>query len=67
VKTNSGLIVTVKKKSLCLINQAQCHQDLLGSGGIAPPFLNSALDRGEWLPLLPGSFKSEKEPLVPTG
>jgi hypothetical protein len=27
-----------------------------GSGGIAPPFLTSALDGGEWSPLRPGRF-----------
>jgi hypothetical protein len=25
-----------------------CREDIWGSGGIAPPFLNSALDGGEW-------------------
>jgi hypothetical protein len=25
-----------------------CHEDIWGSGGIAPPFLTSALDGGEW-------------------
>jgi hypothetical protein len=33
------------KLSLCC--QAQCHLDIWGSGGIAPPFLTLALDRGE--------------------
>jgi hypothetical protein len=27
-----------------------------GSGGIAPPFFTSALDRGEWLTSSPGCF-----------
>jgi hypothetical protein len=30
----------------------------MGSGGIAPPFLISALDGGEWSVLLPGRFAS---------
>jgi hypothetical protein len=29
--------------SLCLISQAQCHEDIWESGGIDPPFLASAL------------------------
>jgi hypothetical protein len=36
------------KLSLCLINYAQCHEDILGSGGITPPFLTSALVGKEW-------------------
>jgi hypothetical protein len=36
------------KLSLCLINLALCHEDMWGSGGIAPPFLISALHGGEW-------------------
>jgi hypothetical protein len=28
----------------------------MGSGGIAPPFLTSALDGGEWSASLPGRF-----------
>jgi hypothetical protein len=34
--------------SLCLINEALCNEDIWGSGGIAPPFLTSVLDGGEW-------------------
>jgi hypothetical protein len=26
-----------------------CHEDIWGNGDIAPPFLTSALDGGEWL------------------
>jgi hypothetical protein len=33
------------KLSLCLINEAPCHEDVCGSGGIAPHFLSSALCR----------------------
>jgi hypothetical protein len=36
------------KLSLYLINYALCHEDILGSGGIAPSFLTSSLDGGEW-------------------
>jgi hypothetical protein len=32
------------KLSLCLINYTPCHEDVLGSEGVAPPFLTSALD-----------------------
>jgi hypothetical protein len=42
--------------SLCLINQALCHQDIWGSGGIAPPFLTSSLDGGVWSASRPGRF-----------
>jgi hypothetical protein len=37
-----------------LINLALYCEDVLGNGSIAPPFLNSALDGGEWS--RPGSF-----------
>jgi hypothetical protein len=36
------------KLSLCLISYALFHEDMWGSGGRAPPFLNSTLDGGEW-------------------
>jgi hypothetical protein len=36
------------KLSLCLISSALCHEDMWGSGGIAPPFLTLALDGSEW-------------------
>jgi hypothetical protein len=32
-----------------LINQAVLYEKIWGSGDIAPSFLMSALDRGEWL------------------
>jgi hypothetical protein len=32
--------------SLCLINKAPNHEEIWGSGGMAPPFLTSALDGG---------------------
>jgi hypothetical protein len=34
------------------------HEDLWGSGGIAPPFLISALDGGEWSASRPYHFTS---------
>jgi hypothetical protein len=36
------------KLSLGLINWESCHKDIWGSGGIAPPFVTSALDGDEW-------------------
>jgi hypothetical protein len=35
-----------------------------GSGGIAPPFLTSALDGGEWSASRPGRYIPGKKPLV---
>jgi hypothetical protein len=35
---------------LYLISSTLCHEDIWGSGGIAPPFLTSALDRFNILP-----------------
>jgi hypothetical protein len=35
------------KVTLCLINYALCHENTWGSGGIAPPFVTSALDGGQ--------------------
>jgi hypothetical protein len=32
----------------------------MGSGGMVPPFLTSALDRGEWLASCPGHFTSRE-------
>jgi hypothetical protein len=39
-----------------LVFQCQAMETYRGSGGIAPPFLNSALDGGEWSASLPGQF-----------
>jgi hypothetical protein len=36
------------KSSLCLTNQPLTHEDVRGSGDIAPSLLTSALDGGEW-------------------
>jgi hypothetical protein len=38
-----------------------------GNGGIAPPFLTSALDEGEWSASRLGSLLPRKEPPVPIG
>jgi hypothetical protein len=43
------------KFSLSLINYALLHEDIWESGGIAPRFLNSALD-GVWLVSRSGRF-----------
>jgi hypothetical protein len=32
-----------------VLNQLLCHEDIWGSGGIAPPFLTSTVDEGELL------------------
>jgi hypothetical protein len=39
-----------------LISYAQRHEDIWGSGYIAPPFLTSELNGGEWSILRPGRF-----------
>jgi hypothetical protein len=44
------------KLSLCLINEALCHEGVRGSGRMARPFLTSALDGGEWSASRPGRF-----------
>jgi hypothetical protein len=38
----------LRKLSLNLTTQAPCREDVRGSGGMAPTFLTSALDGGEW-------------------
>jgi hypothetical protein len=43
---------------LCLINFALCHEGIWVTGGIAPPFLTSALDGGEWSTSRHGRFTS---------
>jgi hypothetical protein len=59
------------KLSLCLTGQTLWHEDILGSGGIAPPVLISALDGGERLdsraPAALLDIIREKKNLVPTG
>jgi hypothetical protein len=53
------------KLSPCLINEALCHEDVWGSGGIAPSCFASALDGGEWAPSPPGLFTSAEMPRYP--
>jgi hypothetical protein len=53
------------KLSLCLINQAPRHDDVPGSGGIAPSFLTSALDGDEWAASRPGRFIRGENPRHP--
>jgi hypothetical protein len=55
------------KFSLCLIILALCHEDVWGSGGIASPFLTSALYGGEWSSSLLRRFTPGKEPPVRSG
>jgi hypothetical protein len=50
--------------NLCLINSASRHRVWWG-GNIAPPFLTSSLDEGEWSASHTGSFTRGKEPPVP--
>jgi hypothetical protein len=47
---------TAVKLFLFLISYALCHEDIWGSGGIAPPFLTSAIDGGEWSASRPCHF-----------
>jgi hypothetical protein len=42
--------------SLRLINETPRHEDVLGSGSLAPPFLTSSLYGCEWLGLRPCRF-----------
>jgi hypothetical protein len=50
-----GLKVEVKF-SLCVINQASCHEDVSGSESIDPLFLTSAPDGGQWSASRPFRF-----------
>jgi hypothetical protein len=52
---------------LCLINEAQGHKDVWGSGGVVAPFLTWALDGGEWSASCPGSFASWEMLPIPIG
>jgi hypothetical protein len=38
----------IKGEVIPVLNLAPRHEDVWGNGGIAPPFLTSALDGGEW-------------------
>jgi hypothetical protein len=52
------------KLSLCLINEALCHEYIWKSGGIAPTFLTSVLDVGGWLTSGPAVLTQRKSPPV---
>jgi hypothetical protein len=56
------------KISLCWMNEVPHHEDVWWNEGITPPFLNLALDGGEWLASRPGRFtprgQSHQYPLV---
>jgi hypothetical protein len=54
------------KLSICFINQALCHEDIWDSGGIAPPFMTSALDRVSGQLHALAALPMGKEPVVPT-
>jgi hypothetical protein len=51
-------MLLVNEKSLCLINWARRHENVWESGVIAPQFLTSALDGGEWSASRLGRFTS---------
>jgi hypothetical protein len=50
------------KVSLCLSEQAPCHEDVWGNGGIPQSFMVAALDEGEW-----SASRLGKEPPAPLG
>jgi hypothetical protein len=56
ILTLSEMFILKVKLFMYLINWTQRHEDVTGSGDIAPPFLNSALDRGECSDSGPVSF-----------
>jgi hypothetical protein len=47
-----------KRKFVPVLNLSLCHEDVRWSGGIALPFLTTALDGGEWSGSRPGRFIS---------
>jgi hypothetical protein len=50
------LLLLLHQLSQCLIRWAARHEDIRGSGGIAPPFLTPAIDWGEWSASRPCRF-----------
>jgi hypothetical protein len=51
------------KMSLYIMNYAPRHEDVWGTGSIAPQFLISVLDGGEWSASRPGGFtRGERDP-----
>jgi hypothetical protein len=59
------LFTTKVKFSLCLINYTSNHEGILETGGIAPPFLNLALDGDEWRASCPSHNTIGNTALVP--
>jgi hypothetical protein len=51
-----GKKVKKKGKFVPVLNYAPRHEDVWGSGDIAPPFLTLALDGGEWSASCPSRF-----------
>jgi hypothetical protein len=56
----SGKKPPTKGKVVPVLNLALRHEDVWGSEGIAPTFLFSALERGEWSAACPGEKASDK-------
>jgi hypothetical protein len=52
-------VITSKDYALAVLNTSR-HEDIVGSGGIAPPFLTSSLDENEWSVCRSGRFNSEE-------
>jgi hypothetical protein len=59
VKKKEGKVVPV-------LTEAPCHEDVCGNGSMAPRFLTSAIDGGEWPSSCPGRFTpGERAPRYP--
>jgi hypothetical protein len=56
-----------KGKVVLMLNYELYHEDVLGSGGIAPLFLTSALDGGQWSASRLGRFAPGERAAVLTG
>jgi hypothetical protein len=54
-----------KSQGKAVLNQALRHGDVWGRGGIAPPFLTSAVDEDEWSASRPDRFTPGKKFTVP--
>jgi hypothetical protein len=53
---NGDVVHNLRCNEILHIEFFLCHEDLWGSGGIASPFLTSAVDGGEWSASRPGRF-----------